>query len=147
MSDWPKDEDGVVFFRTRQVAEAAAGQVQCSEARAWGEGECPREGRQILRRGLHRPRLVRRPLEGRRGYGSSISSAMACKRAAISMRSCVLGREFGEPPTVRGLLAKNFAEVSHRASRRHCPRRATFRLSTSSHWSTVAIVRRVPRPD
>jgi len=59
----------------------------------------------------------------------------------------VLGREFGEPPTVRGLFAKNFAEVSHRASRRHCPRRATFRLSTSSHWSTVAIVRCVPRPD
>ena len=26
----------------------------------------------------------------------------------------VLGREFGEPPTVRGLLAKKFAEVSHR---------------------------------
>ena len=24
MSDWPKDEDDVVFFRTRQVAEAAA---------------------------------------------------------------------------------------------------------------------------
>ena len=31
MSDWPKDEDGVVFFRTRQVAEAAA--AKCNAAK------------------------------------------------------------------------------------------------------------------
>jgi hypothetical protein len=31
MSDWPKDEDDVVFFRTRQVAEAAA--AKCNAAK------------------------------------------------------------------------------------------------------------------
>jgi hypothetical protein len=31
MSDWPKDEEGVLFFRTRQVAEAAA--AKCNAAR------------------------------------------------------------------------------------------------------------------
>ena len=31
MSDWPKDEDGVVFFRTRQVAEAAT--AKCNAAK------------------------------------------------------------------------------------------------------------------
>ena len=31
MSDWPKNEDGVVFFRTRQVAEAAA--AKCNAAK------------------------------------------------------------------------------------------------------------------
>jgi hypothetical protein len=31
MSDWRKDEDGVVFFRTRQVAEAAA--AKCNAAK------------------------------------------------------------------------------------------------------------------
>ena len=63
MSDWPKDEDGVVFFRPRQVAEAAAAKCNAAKLEAWGEVERPREGRQILRRGLHRPGLVRRPLE------------------------------------------------------------------------------------
>src|SRR4051794_40161706 len=29
----------------------------------------------------------------------------------------VLGYEFGEPPTMGGLLAENFAEVNHRTSR------------------------------
>jgi hypothetical protein len=31
MSDWPKDEEGVLFFRTRQVAEAAA--AKCNARR------------------------------------------------------------------------------------------------------------------
>jgi hypothetical protein len=31
MSDWPKDEEGVLFFRTRQVAEAAA--AKCNAAK------------------------------------------------------------------------------------------------------------------
>jgi hypothetical protein len=31
MSDWPKDEEGVLFFRTRQVAEAAA--AKCNATR------------------------------------------------------------------------------------------------------------------
>lgn len=31
MSDWPKDEEGALFFRTRQVAEAAA--AKCNAAK------------------------------------------------------------------------------------------------------------------
>jgi hypothetical protein len=40
MSDWPKDEEGVLFFRTRQVAEAAA--AKCNAAKLEPEGEVAR---------------------------------------------------------------------------------------------------------
>ena len=35
MNDWPKDEEGVLFFRTRQVAEAAAAKCNATRLEPW----------------------------------------------------------------------------------------------------------------